>query len=201
MILNNQSTDTNSNDHKTTELDPFEWLEESTPKTDRWIEEWCRESEQYFSSLEGRENLKDRLETIFHIDAVGIPTKKGKNYFYMRRKSDEDLFVLYRKTALNGEGEILIDPNQLSSDHSTTLSNWFPSKNGLLLAYSLSEAGNDRNSIQLLDVTTCEHLDDLIPADLYPQSVTWSKDDSGFWYVRRKEGAPEEECKFHKKLY
>ena len=70
-----------------------------------------------------------------------------------------------------------------------------------MLAYTLSEAGNDQASIYVLDVDKGKNLSDFIPADIYPNICGWAPDSNGFWYTHRDFDAPRGEEKFHRKLY
>ena len=70
--------------------------------------------------------------------SVGPSTKAGTRYFFRQRLNDQEISALYRQDAANGAPRLLIDPNELSSDRTITLSDIHPSCDGSFLAYRLS---------------------------------------------------------------
>lgn len=182
--------------------DPYRYLEEESKKTSYWIKDQNRYTKSLIDKIPIKKKLKQQLKKLYKIDSFGIPVPRNGYYFFMDRKGSEDLGVLYIQDGLKGKPRILIDQNKLSRDKTAVVTSWSPSWDGKLLAYSLSEASNDRASIYVMDVDTGKKLTDIIPGELYPsRSVTWKPDNSGFWYTHRHPSAPKGEEKFHQKLY
>lgn len=182
--------------------DPYRWLEEEGRKTTTWIKKQNSYTETLINKIPVKRRLKQQLKKLYKIDSVGIPVPYNKRYFFMERKGSEDLSVLYVQDSLKSKPRVLIDQNKLSKDKTTVIIGWSTSWDGKLLAYSLSEASNDKASIYVMDVDTGKKLPDVIPGDLYPSwSVTWKPDNSGFWYTHRHPKASKGEEKFHQKLY
>ena len=65
----------------------------------------------------------------------------------------------------------------------TTLDVWYPSPDGALVAYGLSEGGTEWAVLRVLDVTTGEVVDGPIDRTRHP-SVAWLPDGKDFYYVR-----------------
>jgi prolyl oligopeptidase len=105
------------------------------------------------------------------------------------------------KDGKKGIPRILIDQNTLSEDKTTTLTDWSISKCGTMLAYQLSRAGNDRSSIHVMDVLTGKTIEDSVSDIYYPELCSWSHTETGFWYTRSHVGVPEDEIKYHHKVY
>lgn len=187
--------------HGTRISDPYRWLEQDSEEVHQWIEKQNAYTRSILDNISMRENIKERLNQLFRQDTIGVPVPRKGRYFFRERKANEDLSVLYVQDGLNDTPRSLIDPNILSPDKTTTLRGWYPSRDGKLLAYALSEASNDQTTIQILNVDTGEDLADIIPAELYPGFNTWGYDNKGFYYTRRHPDAPKGEEKLHKKIY
>lgn len=72
-------------------------------------------------------------------------------------------FALLQKD-LDGESEVLLDPNKLSEDGTVALSMCSVSKDGQYLAYGLSVSGSDWVTIKVMRV------DDKTPE---PDTISW----------------------------
>lgn len=181
--------------------DPYRWLEEDGKEIQKWVKSQNAFTHSFLNYIPQRKLIKKRLEELFRIDTIGIPVPRGNRYFLQERKKSEDLGVLYVQEGLRGSPRVLIDPNKLTKNKTTILKRWVPSKDGKLLAYSLSEAANDQSSIRILDVDTGKNLRDIIPGEIYPHVSAWETNNEGFWYTRRYHKAPKNEKKLHEKLY
>ena len=185
--------------------DPYRWLENNDdPEIKQWVEAQNIHTHFILDRVTARDVIKKRLERLYQINTVGIPVPAGAHYFFEERQADDDLSILYVQEGLNGRPRVLIDANLLSQDKTTILDEWFPSDDGKLVAYGLSESANDQKSIRVIDAETGRNLTDFIPAEVYPcvhSPIAWNPDGSGFWYTRRQPGAPEGEEKFHQKVY
>ncbi|HEX8591336.1 MAG TPA: prolyl oligopeptidase family serine peptidase [Candidatus Paceibacterota bacterium] len=189
--------------HGTEVTDPYRWLEgdPSDPEIYAWLTQEGARAREYFDNLSVREMLRDELKSLASYDTWNAPVPRCGRYFYLHRKTGEDMAVLYVKEGLKGTPRVLIDPNKLSTSKTTVLAEWTPSRNGELLAYALSYAGNDKKELRLIDVSTGKDLPDRVLDDVYPELGTWGFEGAGFWYTRRDPQAPLEEAKFHKRVY
>jgi prolyl oligopeptidase len=188
--------------------DPYRWMEEDSPARRTWVWEQHEYTLAQLSSLPAREDIRRRLEELMRTSAMGAITKTGKQYFFSRRFEDQELSALYCQDALHGVPRLLLDPNELSSDHTITLADTHPSRDGSLIAYRLSFSGSSHMSLYVMDVDSREVLD-VIPGDVNPVAhawhtknrVAWVPDNSGFYYTRCRRGAPACESRFHHKLH
>ncbi|MDP3729286.1 MAG: prolyl oligopeptidase family serine peptidase [bacterium] len=209
MSLSNISTKTkeekfNEKLHGIEVSDPYRWLENTnSSEVGTWINEQNNFSASILKKLPARKKVAARLKELFTVDSMNIPSPKKGYYFSIQRKAHQDLGVLYVQKGLYGKKRVLIDGNKLSKDKTTVLSNWSVSKDGKLLAYALSEKGNDQYTVYVLDVLTGKKLKDYIPADVYParSGIGWNSDGSGFWYTRCWGKTPKGEEKLHQKVY
>ena len=78
---------------------------------------------------------------------------------------------------------LLVDPAALSADAATAIDWYHPSPDGRLVAYGVSEGGDERSVLRVLDVETRKHLGDEIP-ETRAASVAWLPDGTAFLYSR-----------------
>ena len=79
-------------------------------------------------------------------------------------------------------GGVLIDPNGLSTQGTTTLSAIEVSDGGELVACAISDAGSDWRTWTIRSSATGETLPDRIPWSKFTRAA-WTKDDAGFFYA------------------
>lgn len=184
--------------------DPYRWLEKTeNQEVGEWINIQNKNTKNILGKVKKRKYLNGQLKKLFHEETTGFPSPRDGKYFFIKRKANEDLGVLYVKTGLKGKPKVLVNPNQISKKRGSVvnLHGFKASKDASLITYGLSSAGNDSADIHVMDVKTGKNLPDIIPGEFYPTTGTWSKDNDGFWYTRRKENIPQGEEKFHKKIY
>ncbi|MBI2674115.1 MAG: S9 family peptidase [Candidatus Yanofskybacteria bacterium] len=184
--------------------DPYRWLEDiESAGTKSWLDEQDRYARSILDKLPRRKELRQEFEALFRKDTIGFPHPRKGRYFFMQRRADEDHAVLYVQEGLNGKPRVLVDPNKISKEKCSpvSLAGYSTSKDAKLITYNLSESSNDESALYVMDVNSGKILADRIPAELYPSSGSWSVDNSGFWYTRRKEDTPKGEEKFHRKVY
>ena len=190
--------------------DPYRWLEDGTsPEVRAWSAAQTARTE---AALKGRPEyaaLHARLEALLRIGTVEAPLPvSGRDgtvrYFYRRQGPGQDQPVLYVREGLTGEDRALVDPNRMSEDGTTALDWWSPSWDGGLLAYGLSEGGDENSTLRVLDVVTGQNLGptEVILRARYA-SIAWLPDGSGFYYSRfpEKGSVPPGEEAYHKRIY
>jgi prolyl oligopeptidase len=182
--------------------DPYRWLEDDrSPRTTAWCaaqDELCR---SHLDGLSGRDGVRSALRALARVGAVSAPAIRRGRLFFLRREGDQEHAILYVREP-DGTERVLIDPAALSEDATTTLDFVSPSRDGLLLAYGLSEAGDEEAVLRVMDVGTGEDLGERIDRVRY-SPVAWLPDASGFYYVRRLPPGrvPEGEEQFHRRVY
>src|ERR1044072_604099 len=189
--------------------DPYRWMEEDTPALREWGRAQHEEAMAQLASVPAREDIRRRLDELIRAPTLDAVTRAGNRYFFRRRFNDQELPVLYCRDAPHGAARLLLDPNDLSSDHTITLADTYPSHDGSLIAYRLSQSGNSCMSLHLMDVDSREVLQEVIPGEVNPiahawhtrNRVAWVPDNSGFYYTRCPAGTPAAEARFNHKLY
>ena len=101
-----------------------------------------------------------------------------------------------------GPAEVLIDPMAIDPSGVTTLDAWQPDKEGRLLAYQLSEGGDEESLLRVMDVATGSLVDGPIDRCRY-SNVAWLPGGKAFYYTRRlpPSAVPEGESQYHRRVY
>ncbi len=114
---------------------------------------------------------------------VTAPAWRGERQFFMRRTADQEHAVLVTVDP-DGTQRTLLDPMQLDPAGTTTLDAWQPSKEGDLLAYQISQGGDEESILQVINVETGEVVDGPIDRCRY-SPVGWLPGAQAYYYVRR----------------
>jgi prolyl oligopeptidase len=170
--------------HGTEVHDPYRWLEDwKSPEVQQWTKDQSAFTRQELDGLAGRDRLAKRLQDVSYVDSVGVPRRAGSRLFFIRRKADQEKAVLYRRDDSDGVDHVLLDPNTLSKDGSTSLGGWVPSHDGRKLAYKLRENNADESTLYVKDVASGTVSDrDTIAGAKYA-SPQWTPDGAGFYYT------------------
>jgi prolyl oligopeptidase len=169
--------------HGTKVADPYRWLESADdPETVRWAE---AENTLTRSLLEGppREAIKKRLQELYDYPRVGRPEAQNGRYFYTRNSGLQNQSVLFVREGIVGPERALLDPNTLSPDGTVALTATSVTRDGRLMAYTLSRSGSDRQEIFVREVATArDRPDHLLWAKF--TSLAWTPNNHGFYYTR-----------------
>jgi prolyl oligopeptidase len=183
--------------------DPYRWLEDGeSAETRAFTDAQNRLTESVLEEVEARPAIRARLEQLLRIGSMSAPTPARGRYFYQRRDGSQNQPVLYVRDGVQGADRVLLDPNVLDPNGTTALDWFYPSDDGALLAYGISENGSEESVLQVLDVRTGALLADRIP-DTRACDLAWLPDNSGFYYTRypRAGEVPEGEEQYHRAVY
>jgi prolyl oligopeptidase len=182
--------------------DPYRWLEDAdSEETRSWLAAQDALLAGYLEGLGDREALAVRITELLGAGSVGAPVWRGDRQFYTRREAGQEHAVLYTATPSGGE-QILIDPTAVDESGTTTLDAWQPDLDGRLLAYQLSQGGDEESLLRVMDVATGEEIDGPIDRCRYT-GVAWLPGGKAFYYSRRlpPEAVPEGERQYHRRVY
>ncbi len=188
--------------------DPYRWLEaDDSPEVDAWVDQQNDLLSRSLQKLPDRNKIHERLERLLAIGNVTHPSVRRTGpssfrYFYRRRDGKQNQPVLYVRDEVAGDDRVLLDPNGMSADDTTSLDWYFPSPDGSLLAYGLSEGGSEESTLFIRDVTTGKDHSDKITRTRY-SSVCWRPDSKGFYYARYPAPGtvPKGESSYHRKIF
>ena len=184
--------------------DPYRWLEDpNSEETKAWIEAQNRVTFGYLQEIPAREKLKQRLTQLWDFAKYGVPYKQGDRYFYSKNDGLQNQSVLYVLEDLEGQPQVLLDPNTLSEDGTVALSGVAISEDGNLMAYGLSTSGSDWQEWKVRDVNTKQDLDDHLKWIKF-SGASWTHDHKGFFYSRYNEpneNTKLEDTNYYQKLF
>ena len=178
-----QQVDTVTNYFGTTVKDPYRWLEDDRSEdTENWVKAQNKATFGYLDHIPYRKALKDRLTQLWNYEKVGAPFKEGDYTYFYKNDGLQNQSVIYRyKTRTNPKmAKVFLDPNTFKDDGTISLGGASFSKNGKILAYSISEGGSDWRKILIMNTETKEIMEDTI-VDVKFSGMSWYKNE-GFYY-------------------
>ena len=178
-----KKVDTVTNYFGTQVKDPYRWLEDDmSEETARWVEDQNKTTFGYLENIPFREELKQRLTTLWNYEKVGAPFKEGDYSYFYKNDGLQNQYVIYRyKTGQDPDKtEVFLDPNTFSEDGTISLGGLSFSENGSLAAYSISEGGSDWRKVLVMNAQTKKIIEDTI-VDVKFSGISWLKNE-GFYY-------------------
>ena len=188
--------------HGTSVPDPYRWLEDAEdPRTSIWLahQETLMADER--TQWTTREHFVEQITALLGAGTISPPYFRGERIFFTRREPGQQFAVLYIREP-DGAERVLIDPMALDPSGTTTLDSWQPSKEGDLLAYQLSEGGDEESQLYVMTVSDGRVIDGPIDRCRY-SPVAWLPGGEAFYYVRRLDPTllPANEVQFHRRVY
>jgi prolyl oligopeptidase len=183
--------------------DPYRWMEDDSGAERA---EWLTAQSGLFAAQRagwpGRDRLAARVGELLDVGFAGTPVWRGERCFFTRRDPGQEHGVLYTQAVPGGLAEVLIDPMAIDPSGLTTLDAWQPDKEGRLLAYQLSEGGDEESLLRVLDVGSGSVVDGPIDRCRYT-NVAWLPGGKAFYYTRRRPASevPAGESQYHRRVY
>lgn len=186
MELNYPDTkqvDTVTNYFGTDVPDPYRWLEDdNSEETADWVKAENEITFKYLDQIPYRDKLKDNLTELWNYEKIGAPFRRGDYVYFSKNDGLQNQSVIYRygKDEKPDVARVFLDPNTFSDDGTTSLDGMSFSKDGKLLAYSISEGGSDWRKVILLDVESSKPIEDTL-TDIKFSGISW-RENEGFYY-------------------
>lgn len=165
--------------------DPYRWLEDSdSAETAAWVKAENKVTNAYLAQIPYRDAVRNRLRQLYDYARYGAPIRRGEYFFFQKNDGLQNQSVWYVQKGIDGEPEVLLDPNKLSPDGTTRLDSFILSKNGKYVVLALSDGGSDWKTVKVMDVPSRKTL---------PDELKWVKvsefawDGNGFFYSRYPE--------------
>lgn len=163
--------------------DPYRWLENvDAPATLAWVKGQQALATPFLEALPERAALKQRLTQLWNYERRSLPRFAAGQRFFSKNDGLQNQSVLYVQTG-KAIPKVLLDPNLLSADGTTALTNWEPSSDGKRIAYTLAEAGSDWESIRFRDVASGKDASDVLNRVKFT-GLAWTEDGKGILYSR-----------------
>jgi prolyl oligopeptidase len=155
-----------------------------------WFKEQGQYANTFLSNISGRQNLIDLMKKyderkLYHIDRIKVT--KNDSYFYLKRKSEEDIFKLYYRKSLSSNEEMLFQPGYLNWDDKNPfiIYDYAPAWDGNKIAIALASRGSDKMQMVIYDVQTKSILPQIIKNcfNASSQIASWLPNNKGFLYL------------------
>lgn len=188
--------------HGTLVKDSYRWLEDpDSQETQAWVAAQNELTQAFISELPVKDLFAERLTDLWNYAKQESPRKRQNRLFFQKNDGLQNQPVLYWQED-DGEPKVLLDPNQLSEDGTTALINQSYTKNGRLLAYSLSQSGSDWQTIRVREVDSGEDLPDVLEWSRFT-NIVWTPDHAGFYYGRypSPDEMPDAPPSTHQRIY
>ncbi|MCA1756920.1 MAG: prolyl oligopeptidase family serine peptidase [Bacteroidales bacterium] len=185
----------------TTVPDPYRWLEDDmSDETAEWVKAQNEVTFAYLNQIPYRSEIKSRLEKLWNYERFSAPFTEGEFTYFFRNDGLQNQSVLYRQKGIE-EPEVFLDPNNFSEDGTTSLGSVDFSKDGSLVAYTISEGGSDWRKAIVMDAISMKIMGDTL-IDIKFSAIAW-KGNEGFYYSSydKPEGSELSAMTDHHKLY
>ncbi|UJR79696.1 Prolyl oligopeptidase [Sandaracinus amylolyticus] len=173
--------------------DPYRALESESDITREWIDRQTARSREALASW-SRADIADRIREVLAIGTISGGAIAGDVVLYSRRDADREQPALFaqslsRTGAPSGEPRMLVDPQTYGER--AALDWYYLSPNGRYLAFGISDNGDERSTLRVVEVATGTVLPDVIPHTKW-STVGWLHAEDGFYYRRYpREGEPD----------
>lgn len=156
--------------------DDYSWMEEmNSAEVRQWVEAENAIAEEAFESSKKQYNSISKIKEYLSLSSNSLPNKKGK-YFFTRNRIDKNLpSVLFYRKDLNDAPKEIFNPYKVTNNKNVFLDNYYPSKNSVYLALTLSQNGGDRYEIHFADITKTRKIDEIVK-DVKFSNIVWNKD-------------------------
>lgn len=168
--------------HGTAIADPYRSLEDPDSETTvRWIAAQNALTRAYVDAVPQRAAIESRLTALWDYERISPPAHEGGLWFWYRNDGLQAQPVLLCGARPGAGGRVLLDPNTLRADGTISVTSTSASKDGRWLAYQISEAGSDWNSVRVRDIETGRDRADVLRWVKF-SGLSWAPDGSGFYY-------------------
>ena len=172
--------------------DDYQWLENAAdPNVKKWTASQNERARTHLDKIPERALVKGELERLFAKTSPNYTSLawRSNRLFLLKFQPPAQQPILVRLNAqLDPKSEkVVLDPNTLGTNGSTTIDWFVPSRDGNLIAVSLSENGSEDGTLYIYDRATGQRLPDAIPRVQYPTgggSAAWNADGTGIYYTR-----------------
>lgn len=175
-------------DVETTTIDSFAFLEDPDREdTQQWLAEQAVNTAEFFSRIPAKIKRKAQESVLkVQVETAPLPNQFGEFTYQTRQKPNQMQPILYRYAKaddINGEGKVILDPNEMDSTGNISINWHFATKDGQYIAYVASDSHAETNHLRVRNIVTGEDLAENIPHTEYTY-VSWLPDATGFYYLR-----------------
>lgn len=190
--------------------DDYRWLEDSKdPAVKAWSDAQNAYARQHLDAIAGRDALRARLTELLgsaSADHFGLHSVSNKLFAIEDKPPKQQPSLVLLTGASPKDEKVLLDPNVLDPSGSTTIDWYVPSRDGKLVAVSLSKGGSESGDLHVYEVATGKELGAPIArvhGGTAGGSLAWNASATGFWYTRypRKGERDDKDLDFFQQVY
>ena len=160
--------------------DKYRWMENQPQLISNWLLSESERTVNILDALPWSKTVSKRFNQLTDFGSeprISDIQYVGDNCFYFKQTADYPYNRLFVRDRYNNE-KLLIDP-----PIGYGIYDFYPSRDGQYIAYSIYENGAEISSIKIINVKTKSHLNDHITGISDP-SIIWSNDNLSFFYKR-----------------
>ena len=194
----------------TSVVDDYRWLENrNDPAVTSWVAAQNSLTRSILDKTASRAAIAARLKQLYGQNSVSYDAGffRGKLFVikYQPPKEQPLLVTFDSPNDLSSEHTVL-DLNVLDTTGTTSIDFYVPSRDGKLVAVSLSKGGSEDGTASVFETSTGRKLSDVVPRVNFPTasgSIAWNRDASGFYYTRYPQGneRPAGDENFYQQVY
>ncbi len=191
--------------------DDYQWLENwNDPAVRAWSNEENRRARAFLASLPARNAIDQRLLALARKTSASYGDFQYRNGFLFALKfqppKQQPFLVTLKSPNDTASERMVVDPNRIDPSGTTAIDFYVPSRDGKLVAVSLSKGGSENGALHVYRVSTGEPLPDVIPRvnkGTAGGSAAWNDDGTGFYYTRYPSPGerPVKDLDFYQQIY
>jgi prolyl oligopeptidase len=170
--------------------DPYRWLERGDdPEVQQWVAEQNSLTRSALDAIPARDTWHERLVALMGLPLVQGVAVRGDRLFLLEREAGaQQARLVVRSLAEPGAGvTVLADPAAGTADAASAVDWFYPSRDGSLVAFGVSEGGTENSVLRIARTDDGSLLADEIP-NCRACSLSWEPGDAAFCYSRYPEG-------------
>ncbi len=189
----------------------YRWLENwDAPEVQRWSEAQNVYARSILDKLPHVEQIRAQVTEIMSVKTpsfYSLAYRNGQLFAIKRQPPKQQSFLVAMASADHPESaRVLVDPNVLDPDGTTSIDWYVPSSDGRLVAVSLSKGGSESGDVHIYETRTGREVHEVIPrvnGGTAGGDLAWVPDGSGFFYTRYPRGSerPPEDAAFYQQVY
>ncbi len=178
--------------HGVTVEDDYRWLEDwNDPAVKKWSDAQNEYARAFLDHLPNVAAIRARVTEIMSARTVsysGLEYRQGMLFAVKREPPRQQPFlVVFPSVDALDKSRVLVDPNEIDAKGATSIDWFVPSRDGKLVAVSLSHAGTEAGDVHVFDTATGNPVHEVIPrvnTGTAGGDLAWMPDSSGFFYTR-----------------
>ena len=197
--------------HGVTVVDDYRWLEDwNDPQVKKWSDAQNDHARAFLDRLPNVAAIRTRVTEIMSAKTVGysgVEYRKGMLFAIKREPPKQQPFlIVFSSVDALDKSRVLVDPNVIDSKGTTSIDWFVPSRDGRVVAVSLSHAGTEAGDVHVFETATGREVHEVIPrvnTGTAGGDLAWLPDSSGFYYTRHPRAGerPPSDLDFFQQVY